>query len=204
MMKCGLNKKDIERFVFAFYCIGVLLQNILATKNIDLFIFPITTGVLISPIVFIMQDVYTEIYGFKKSKNMIIFAYIMNILMIVSTYIAIKIPPAQNYVNQQSFETIFASVPRIAFASFVAYMTGSLINSKIMDLQRGSKGLFERAMKGTIIGQLVDNFLFGVIAFVGVMSFKDIFMLAFGATILEVIYEIALYPVTKKIIKCIE
>lgn len=189
-----------EKFIFGIYCAALLIQNILALKSIDIFMFTMTTGILVSPIVFIMQDVETEIFGYKNAKQMILLAYLMNFIFTVLVTISIKINPSFTYFNQEQFQTIFSSSLRITVASFIAYCTGSLSNAKIMSIKSEERGLFLRAISSTVVGQLLDNALFSFIAFLGVLPLSAIFSMIIGATIFETVYEIAFYPITKKII----
>ena len=123
----------------------------------------------------------------------------MNFIAVVLFQIAIMLPASETYANQAAFETILHSTPRIAIASLIAYMTGSLINSKIMVVMREkhNKGLFTRAITSTVAGQFVDNAIFAVCAFAFVLPAPAIISMAVGGTLFEVIYEIVLYPVTK-------
>ena len=189
-----------EKFIFGIYCAALLIQNILALKSIDIFMFTMTTGILVSPIVFIMQDVETEIFGYKNARQMILLAYLMNFIFTVLVTISIKINPSFAYFNQEQFQTIFSSSLRITVASFIAYCTGSLSNAKIMSIKKEERGLFLRAISSTVVGQLLDNALFSFIAFLGVLPLSAIFSMVIGATIFETVYEIAFYPITKKII----
>lgn len=192
--------KNKEKFIFGIYCAALLIQNILALKSIDIFMFTMTTGILVSPIVFIMQDVETEIFGYKNAKQMILLAYLMNFVFIVLVTIAIKINPSFAYSNQKQFETIFSTTWRITLASFIAYCIGSLSNAKIMSIKKESRGLFLRAILSTVVGQLLDNALFSFIAFLGILPLNAIYSMVIGATIFETVYEIVFYPITRKII----
>lgn len=196
-----MNKiKNKEKFIFGIYCAALLIQNILALKSIDIFMFTMTTGILVSPVVFIMQDVETEIFGYKNAKQMILLAYFMNFVFIVLVTIAIKINPSFAYSNQKQFETIFSTTWRITLASFIAYCIGSLSNAKIMSIKKESRGLFLRAILSTVVGQLLDNALFSFIAFLGILPLNAIYSMVIGATIFETVYEIIFYPITRKII----
>lgn len=192
--------KNKEKFIFGIYCAALLIQNILALKSIDIFMFTMTTGILVSPIVFIMQDVETEIFGYKNAKQMILLAYLMNFVFIVLVTIAIKINPSFAYSNQKQFETIFSTTWRITLASFIAYCIGSLSNAKIMSIKKESRGLFLRAILSTVVGQFLDNALFSFIAFLGILPLNAIYSMVIGATIFETVYEIVFYPITRKII----
>lgn len=198
-----MKKINVEKYLFGIYCASIIIQNILATKNIDISIFTVTTGILVSPLVFIIQDIQTEIYGYKNAKKMIILGYAMNFIAVLLYSLSIFIPSSSTYQNQVAFKTILGTTPRIAIASFIAYILGSLINSKIMDKLKikYEKYLFFRAILSTVAGQFIDNMLFAVIAFIGVLPINAIISMIIGGTIFEIIYEIIFYPVTKFLIK---
>lgn len=194
------TKKNREAIIFGVYTAALLIQNILALKSVDIFVFTMTTGVLVSPIVFIAQDVESEIYGYKHARTMILLAYLMNMIFTALVGIAIAIKPSFAYGNQEAFATIFSTTWRITLASFVAYTTGSLINAKVMTLHKEKHGLFYRAITSTIVGQFLDNAIFSFGAFLGVLPLGAIVTMVVGATIWETLYEVVVYPVTKRVI----
>lgn len=201
-----MKKIEIEKYLFGIYCAGIIIQNILATKNIDITIFTVTTGILVSPLVFIIQDIQTEIFGYKKAKKMIILGYVMNFFAIMLYSLSILLPSSSTYTNQEAFTTILGTTPRIAIASFIAYIIGALINSKVMEKlkTKHEKNLFFRAISSTVVGQFIDNMLFAVIAFIGILPTQAIISMIVGGTLFEVIYEIIFYPITKKLIQKIK
>lgn len=201
-----MKKFEIEKYLFGIYCAGIIIQNILATKNIDITIFTVTTGILVSPLVFIIQDIQTEIFGYKKAKKMIILGYVMNFFAIMLYSLSILLPSSSTYTNQEAFTIILGTTPRIAIASFIAYIIGALINSKVMEKlkTKHEKNLFFRAISSTVVGQFIDNMLFAVIAFIGILPTQAIISMIVGGTLFEVIYEIIFYPITKKLIQKIK
>ena len=185
--------------IFGIYASSIMIQNILATKQIDIFMFTVTTGILVSPIVFIIQDIVSEVYGYKDARKMILLGFLMNLIGVLLFTLAIYLPPSQFWFNQQAFSTILGTTLRITIASFTAYIVGSLTNSKIMVLlkEKWPNSLFVRAISSTIAGQLLDNALFAIIAFLGVLPIPAIISMVIGGTIFEVLYEIIFYPITR-------
>ena len=195
-----MKKGNTEKYIFGVYCAGLLIQNILALKTIDIFVFTMTTGVLVSPIVFMAQDVEAEIFGYKQARKMILLAYGMNFIFTLLISLAIVITPSVAYQNQIAFETIFSTTIRITVASFLAYCVGSLTNAKIMTVGKEKHGLFYRAISSTIVGQLLDNAIFSICAFAGILPNMAIASMIIGATIWETVYEIIFFPITKTVI----
>ena len=204
--KTKKNKWYVLILCFSIYTGAIIIQNILASKQIDIWIFTMTTGVLISPLIFIIQDVVSDLFGFKTARNMILLGFGMNLLAVLLFTVAIYIPGSQFWFNQQSFSIILGTTFRISCASFVAYLIGSLCNTKIMTVLKNKypNNLFVRAITSTVVGQFLDNAVFSLVAFIGVLPFNAILTMIFGATIFEILYEICFYPLTKLIIKKIE
>lgn len=197
------KNKQITSILFGMYCGGLIIQNILAVKNIDISVFTVTTGILISPLLFIIQDISSEIFGYKQTKDMILLSFLMNFIGVILFQLAILIPASSVWGNQQAFETVLGTTIRITVASFIAYVAGSLLNTKIMvEMKKiNESNLFIRAITSTIFGQFLDNAIFAFGAFLFVIPIPALLSMIIGGTIFEVIYEIIFYPVTKQTIK---
>lgn len=194
-MKKGIG---IRQILCGMYCAALVIQNVLATKTVDVAMFTVTTGVLMSPIVFILQDVSSELYGYEKTKGMVLLSFFMNFVAVLMFQLAIMLPPSSSFANQAAFVATLGSTLRITCASFAAYLAGSLVNSKVMvELKKNGDGLFTRAITSTVAGQFCDNAIFSFCAFAFVLPVPVIWSMVFGATLFEVVYEIIFYPVTK-------
>ena len=199
-------KNKIIPVIFGIYCAALMILNVLATKMIDIAVFSVTCGVLVSPLVFIVQDITSELFGYKLTKMMILLSFSMNFLAAILFQLAIIIPPSATYQNQAAFATVLGSTLRITCASFAAYVTGSLVNSKIMVVfkEKYNNRLFVRAITSTLVGQMCDNAIFAFGAFAFVLPIPVILSIIGGGTLFEVMYEIIFYPVTKRILAVLE
>lgn len=188
--------------LYAFYAGSVIAMNIMATKQFDLWQFTVTTGILVSPIAFIIQDVATEIFGFREAKRMIMTGFIVMLAATLLYQLAIVIPPSQYWDNQEAFVSILGTTLRIAVASLSAYFVGSLMNAWMMDKlrERYEEQLFFRLISSTVVGQVLDNLIFATVAFTGILPGTAIASMVIGGTIFETVYEIILYPVTRSLI----
>ena len=189
--------------LYAAYASSLLAMNLLATKQFDLWQFTVTTGILVSPIAFIIQDLTTEVFGFRIAKRMILTGFVILIVASLVYQLAILIPPSNFWSNQAAFASILSTTLRISLASLTAYLVGSLVNAKIMDQLKQSypDSLFFRAITSTIFGQLLDNLLFAFLAFWGVLPLSALILMVIGGTLFETIYEIVLYPLTRLLIR---
>lgn len=199
----------------SFYMVGSVMQNILATKTFGTPEISITTGgTIISWLVFLCMDVITEIWGKKRAIRCFWISGILNLLFSGIAWICIAIPGNNDFING-SYEVILGTGWRIVIASITAFLLGNYANTMIMYWMRvNSKnpnktfGFMIRAVLSTLIGQLIDNALFYLIAFspIGIpatieQSWITILQLVGFTTAIETVVEAAVSPLTSLFIK---
>lgn len=181
----------------------LLLSNILASKILSVGpTFSITAGALVFPISYIINDIFAEVYGYEKTKKIIIFGFIMNLFMTLIIALAIIIPAPAYYENSKAFSTILGSTPRNFIASLFAYLVGSLVNAKVMVLMKTNKSnkFSARAIISTILGELTDSCIFVLIAFLFKLTINQIIIMILTQVVLKTLYEILCLPITVKVI----
>lgn len=151
----------------------LLISNIGAVKLIEFG--PIITdgGAILFPLVYIVGDILSEVYGFKAARRVILTAFAVSILASATFYLVQLAPPASDWENQEAFESILGFVPRIVLASVIAFLVGQLLNSYVLvKIKKRTKerNLWLRLMGSTALGQFADTLIFCTIAFYGVIT----------------------------------
>jgi queuosine precursor transporter len=182
----------------------LLISNTTAQKPWQLgkFVFP--GGSILFPISYIFGDVLTEVYGYARSRQVIWTGFIANGLMVLVYWIVIALPPAQFWPNQGAFALAFGQVPRIVFASFVAYLLGEFTNSFVlakMKIWTDGHHLWARTIGSTVIGQVLDTFTFISVGFIGVWPVKYLLLTGMSLYAFKVLYEIVATPATYVIVR---
>ena len=182
----------------------LLVSNVLACKMISVWVLTLPAAVIIFPISYIVNDAISELYGFQKAKFTIYTGFIMNAIMVLAFTVASAIPAPVWWENQGAFEAILGNTGRVLLASFIAYLIGSLLNSKVMvamrDRAQNGKGLFLRCITSTLVGETVDACIFISIAFLGTMDGKSLLTMIVSQAAFKVVYEIIIYPITRIVI----
>lgn len=180
------------------FVVCLLLSNILAAKLIKIGSFSVTSGVLVFPISYIVGDLLTEVYGYNNAKKVIKIGFIMNLFMVLIFTLAIILPSPEWYTNDKAFKLILGSTPRIVFAGFLAYLFGSLANSKVLaKMKEKNPSRFSlRAVISTIAGESVDSLIFVFISFVGKLTITNIIEMIILQITLKTLYEIICLPIT--------
>ena len=131
----------------------------------------------------------------------------MNIMAVLFFTLALVVPAAPFWHNQEAFSTILGSTPRIIAASLLAYLTGSFLNafvmSKVKILMKG-KDFSVRAILSTLVGEAADSFIFIIIAFAGNLPFNVLIGMIFTQACIKTVYEIVILPFTIVVVKWVK
>ena len=121
--------------------------------------------------------------------------------------LAIVVPAAPFWHNQEAFNTILGSTPRIVVASLMAYLVGSFLNAIVMSrvkvLMKG-RNFSVRAILSTLVGETADSMIFILIAFAGNLPFKALIGMIFTQALIKTIYEIVILPLTIVVVKWVK
>jgi uncharacterized integral membrane protein (TIGR00697 family) len=190
--------------ISVFFVSVLLISNIASTKIVDLKWFTFDGGTLLFPLSYIFGDILTEVYGYKKSKQVIWLGFFSALMMALVLMLVGKLPSASDWNNQDAYNLILGSTPRIILASLVAYFCGEFINSFIlakMKILTKGKWLWTRTVGSTLVGEFIDSLIFVVIAFAGILPTSLLITLIISNYIFKTLIEILFTPLTYKIVK---
>lgn len=205
-----MEKKTVP---VSFMLLGILFNvclitsNFLETKLINFFGLPLTAGLIVFPISYIINDLIAEVWGFTKARIVIWSGFISNFLVIGFCQIAVMLPGASFWEGQEHFNFVFGLAPRIVVASMIAFLLGSFINAYIMSkmkIQSQGKNFSLRAVVSTLGGETADSLIFFPIAFGGLMPLSELLKLMLLQVILKSAYEIIVLPITIRVVKFIK
>ena len=169
----------------------MIIDIVIASKTFEFFIFIFPCSIIIFPIFYILDDILSEIYGYKKTRRVIFLGFFMNLIAIVCFTITINMPSPQFFEHHKAYAIVLGSSTRIIAANFISYLVGSLVNAKVMvflkDKYDGKK-LFFRCIFSTIVGGGLDAIIFIFIAFYGTIPVYALLIMLIGQILFKPIY----------------
>ena len=199
------SQMELYPIITALFCGCLIISNILASKTFSLYDIILPCGVVIFPLVYIVGDVLTEIYGFTLAKRTIYLGFIINLIAVIAYQIAIFLP-GTDLATSNAFSIILGSTPRILIASLISYLVGSYVNAYFMKIlkERYTNYLFARCSISTLFGEGLDAIIFITIAFAGLMPNEVLITMIICQGAFKIIYEIIVYPITRTVINWIK
>lgn len=195
------KKTNIYMIMLALYCVTLVITNITSNRTFNIGRLMLPSAVIAFPIIYIVNDVLTECYGFKMASRAIWTAFGLNLLSVIFFNIAINLPTTIDY---SSYNIVLGNTLKPLIASVLAYLVGSFVNAKIMDILRSHKSLMLRCVLSTLLGETIDAVIFISIVFIGVVDFKTVCSMIVTQAVFKTLYEIIVYPITKKVIRSIK
>ena len=168
--------------VTAVFATLYLVSNVMAVKVICILDYPtFDAGTITFPFAYMLGDVLTEIWGYRTAKKVIWITFLCNIILVACTQIGVWLP-SPDYLQEtaNAYNHLFTYVPRIVVGSLVGFLLGELSNAWIMDwMKRKTEGkfLWLRTIGSSIVGYFFDTVPFVLIAFVGIVSTRDLLLM---------------------------
>ena len=185
------------------FCVCLILANLLATKQIQFGPLNLTAGVLVFPISYVVNDGITEVWGYSRAKLIIWTGFVMNFSFVLLAWLADMIPGAPYWTNQEGFHALFGLAPRVALASFAAFIAGSLLNAYVMSrmkIRDKGRRFSLRAIASTIVGELADSIIFFPVALGGIVPKDNLLLMMVSQVVVKTLYEVIILPVTIRIV----
>ena len=193
--------------ITAFFCMAFTIANLITVKVIDLGFLGMETpaGVLIYPLVYILTNVIADVYGEKVAQRTIILGLFVDILFVFMTTLILFLPSPAFFTGDSSLAFVFTQTPRILVASYISYLIGNFVNARITaKLNKGEEYSSVKNLGIIAFSELIDNFIFIGLAFIGVFTVGDILIMIISHWILSLMWSAIAQPFTKLTVKWAE
>lgn len=189
--------------IIAAFVLCLLISNLAATKLVSVGPLILDGGAILFPITYILDDVLTEVYGYRFARRAIWAGFSGMLLAIACFTIVRYLPFPAEYADQSAFASVLGFFPRIVLASLVAFLIGEFLNSYVLaklKIKTAGKKLWLRLIGSTVVGELFDTVVFCLIAFGGVLHGADMLNYIIVGWIFKIGVEVVLLPVTYHVI----
>lgn len=185
------------------FCTCLIVSNLMAAKIFAVGDITLSAAVLLFPVSYILNDCIAEVWGYRKARLIIWTGFAINFLVMAVFQLAVLLPPSPHWEGAPHFDYIFGLAPRLAAASFVAFLAGSFVNAYVMSRMKiASKGrhFSARAVVSTLVGEGVDSLIFFPCAYLGLLPLREMFIVMAAEVALKVIFEIIALPLTRRVV----
>lgn len=194
----------LQMILTVVFVVSLLISNIIVGKQIELFGIVIPGAVFVFPIIYILSDVFSEVYGYSWSRKTCYIAFCANLFMVIIFTLVILSPYPEYWGNQSAFEIVLGNTPKILLASSLGFICGDFVNDRIFRYLKtkyptSHEGFGSRAIISSLFGEITDSLIFMPITFIGVLPFDTVVQMFVVQVSFKVIYEIVMLPLNKRV-----
>lgn len=197
------EKHSTLKLILTVVFITALLISVVITwRQIQLpFWITMTWAIIVFPITYILSDVFSEVYWYRRSRITCYMAFACNLVMSLIFMAVINMKAPEYFANVDAYSTVLWSTWRVLWASLLAYFVWDFVNDKVfqkMKLKHPSdnKGFGWRAILSSLVWDALDSWIFIPLAFIGAMPTKTLLIMIVTQVVLKVLYEIIILPLT--------
>ncbi|MEK6733591.1 MAG: queuosine precursor transporter [Pseudomonadota bacterium] len=191
--------------LYIYSSTATVMANIQVLKLMSFSNFPepVALGTATFSTVFLANDIIIEHFGRKAATRNIWLCFATQILVAITMITTIGFNPVAGDIAHEAILILFLPAPRILIASLTAFVISQFLNIIIFQtlLERyKEKKLWLRSNAALMISELIDNFIFSVLAWVilapnPVSLHSLIFTYILGTYILRVIFSLFSTPI---------
>jgi uncharacterized integral membrane protein (TIGR00697 family) len=190
--------------VTAVFVTSLITANIIAVKLVSVagLVFP--AAVVIFPVSYIFGDILTEVYGYRRARQVIWLGFLCNLLAVIAIQIGQILPPAGFWGGQAAYQQILGYTPRLLAASFIAYLIGEFANSFVlakMKIATRGRWLWTRTIGSTLVGEGLDSLVFISVAFWGAIPASGLASAILTQWLMKSVYEALVTPLTYLVVR---
>jgi uncharacterized integral membrane protein (TIGR00697 family) len=185
LITVSINRPVLAGLI-AFHILIIIVSNYLVQLPVTLFGWHTTWGAFSFPFIFLATDLTVRLMGKVDARRVI--ARVMLPALVASYGVSVLFNEAR-FGGLAALSEFNLFVFRIAVASFLAYVLGQLLDVQVFDRLRQMRQWWVAPAASTVIGNLLDTYLFFSVAF---WRSDDPFMAANWVEIATVDFEIKL------------
>ena len=208
-MKSKKIVSELQLILTLLFVVALVVSNIITSKQVLLpFNITMTGAVFVFPVTYILSDLVSEVYGYRWSRMICYFGFAANLFATIVFSLVIESPAPSYWQNQEAFQTVLGSTPRILIASLLAFVVGDFVNDRIFAKMKSKypnsiKGFGIRAIFSSLMGELVDSLIFLPLAFFGQMPVQTLIIMTISQVAIKTGYELIILPFTTITVKAV-
>ena len=193
---------SLKLILTVIFIVALLVSNVITWRQIALpFWITMTWAIIIFPITYILSDVFSEVYGYRRSRITCYMGFACNLVMSLTFMAVINMKAPEYFTNAEAYSAVLWNTRRVLCASLLAYVVWDFVNDKVFQKMKAkhphdNKWFGWRAILSSLAWETVDSWIFIPFVFLGTMPINTLLITILTQVILKVAYEMIVLPIT--------
>jgi queuosine precursor transporter len=181
-----------------------LITTFTAARLVTLGGVPISVSAYYFPMIFLIADVLTEVYGYAEARSVLWLCIACRLIAAAVVWLMLLIPPAPIFTHDDAYQLALSSSLRASIAALFAMSVGDICNSYVlakMKIWCAGKHMWLRFVVSTVLSEGVNTIIAYFIIFYGILP-MDALLWAIGVgTLAKSACEFIALPVTLPVVR---
>lgn len=180
-----------------FYMMFPMVTGLLVYKIISVGPFMSAAGIMLTPLVYCLSNITTEVYGYEVSRNMMWWFIFTSIVFVVLCSLFIQIPSPATFTNQAAYDLILGGMPLICFAGTIGTICALSFNNYFLSklkIKLQGRAYWLRSIISTSPGEVIYNLVAYPIMFFGKLPFEQIVKILISVSLFKIFATIIFTP----------
>ena len=163
----------------------ILASNVTVGVQVDAFGVPISLGVIIYSIIYLVTDIVSEFYERYEAYKLAATNVVIQIAFWIYIFISVKVTPSGDLEAYAAMNSLFNATARITVAALIAslgafadiYIYERMLKKAAVEGERYAPKMWKRNILSTCIGQSINTAIFFTIALYSDVRNSIIFIL---------------------------
>ncbi len=159
--------QKLYSFATTLFSVLVIVTNLITIKLFTFFGISLPAGSLTFPLIFLLTDLTTEVFGKEKARHMISTGFVMSLFSHLIFQLALVLP-SDNEPTNISFQQVYSLNGPILFGSLLAFVISQNIDISLYQFiknRTGDRALWLRTNGSTLVSQVIDTLIVNVCQF---------------------------------------
>jgi queuosine precursor transporter len=163
-----ISQEQKINFLKYIFIAAMLLANIVGAKIMTIGNINVSVAIWLLPLLFLITDVLEEVKGQRTVRNLVFSSAAILLFALLFIQLTVWLSPADRYIHNEAFVTIFQNSSRIILASIIAFVISQMHDIWAFNFWKKKthgKYLWLRNNLSTIVSQFIDTTIFIFLAF---------------------------------------
>ncbi|MFO1259412.1 MAG: queuosine precursor transporter [Gammaproteobacteria bacterium] len=172
-----------------FYMMFPMVTGLLVYKIISFGPFKSAAGIMVTPLVYCLSNITTEVYGYEVSRNMMWWFIAASITFVTLCGICVQIPSPETFQHQAAYDLILGGMPLICVAGTIGTICALSFNNYFLSklkIKMQGRAYWLRSIISTSPGEVVFNLVAYPIMFYGKIPFSEIIQIFISVSLFKI------------------
>lgn len=171
------------------YMMLMILTGLFVYKIIKIGSFLVPAAIFVTPIIYCLSNVTTEVYGYQIGRNMMWWFVVSSAVFTGISNLLIHIESPPDFKCQAAFEFVFGSMPYVFIAGIIGTVSGMTFNNFVVSkckIMMDGKRYWVRSLIATCGGEIVYNLIAYPIMLLTHLPFREFLHILISVTLFKI------------------